>query len=64
MKGVDCSDVLAHLTLNVADFYTNQNQRDLIVDLAASLAGKLETLRPEDASSARVCSAIWSGIRG
>jgi len=54
VKDVDGGDVLAHLTFNVTDYYSNQNQRDLVVGLADYLAKKLETLRPEEASSARV----------
>jgi putative DNA methylase len=51
---VDGGDVLAHLTLNVTDFYSNQNQRDLVVELVNYLAGKLESMRPDEVSSARV----------
>jgi putative DNA methylase len=54
VKNVDGGEVLAHLTLNVTDYYSNQNQRDLVVGLADYLAKKLETLRPEEASAARV----------
>jgi putative DNA methylase len=38
----------------VPNYYSNQNQRDLVVGLADYLAKKLETLRPEEASAARV----------
>jgi putative DNA methylase len=54
VKNVDGSEVLAHLTFNVADYYSNQNQRELVVGLADYLAKKLETLRLEEASAARV----------
>ena len=54
VKNLDGGEVLAHLTLNVADYYSNQNQRDLVVELADYLSQKLETLRPEEASAARV----------
>jgi putative DNA methylase len=53
-KNVDGGEVLAHLTLNVPNYYSDQNQRDLVVELAAWLAKKLETLRPEEAGNARV----------
>lgn len=53
-KNVDGGEVLPHLTLNVPNYYSDQNQRDLVVELAGYLAKKLETLRPEEASSARV----------
>jgi putative DNA methylase len=54
VKNLDGGEVLAHLTLNVTDYYSNPNQRDLVVGLADYLAKKLETLRPEEASAARV----------
>jgi putative DNA methylase len=54
LKSLDGGDVLAHLTLNVTDYYSDQNQRDLVVALADYIAKKLETLRPEEASAARV----------
>jgi len=54
VKNVDGGEVLAHLILNVRDYYSNQNQRDLAVALADYLAKKLEPLRPEEASAARV----------
>jgi len=53
-KNVDSNDVLAHLVLNVPDYYSNQTQRERVVELADYLARKLETLRPEEASAARV----------
>jgi putative DNA methylase len=53
-KNVDSDDVLAHLTLNVPDYYANQTQRNLVVELADCLARKLETQRPDEASAARV----------
>src|SRR2546425_6808331 len=54
VKNVDGSEVLAHLTLNVPDYYANQTQRDLVVELADYLAKKLETLRPDEASAAHI----------
>jgi putative DNA methylase len=51
---MDGNDVLAHLTLNVPDYYSNQTQRERVVELADYLAKKLETLRPDEASAARV----------
>jgi putative DNA methylase len=54
VKNVDSSEVLAHLTLNVPDYYSNQTQRDLVVALADYLAKKLDTQRPDEASAARV----------
>jgi putative DNA methylase len=54
VQNLDGGEVVAHLTFNVTDYYSNQNQRDLVVGLADYLAKKLETLRPEEASAARV----------
>ena len=54
VKNVDGNEVLAHLTLNVPDYYADQTQRDLVVELADYLAKKLETLRPGEASAARI----------
>ena len=53
-KNVDGNEVLAHLKLNVTDYYSNQTQRERVVELADYLAKKLETLRPDEASAARV----------
>jgi putative DNA methylase len=53
-KNVDSNDVLAHLVLNVPDYYSNQTQRERVVELADYLAKKLETLRPDEASAARI----------
>jgi putative DNA methylase len=53
-KNVDGNDVVAHLTLNVPDYYSNQVQRERVIELADYLAKKLEILRPEEASAARV----------
>jgi len=51
---MDGSDALAHLTLNIPDYYGDMTQRDLAVELADYLAQRLEELRPEEASAARV----------
>lgn len=51
---LDGNDVLAHLTLNIPDYYANQAQRERVIELADYLANKLEGLRPDEASAARV----------
>jgi putative DNA methylase len=51
---VDGTDVMAHLILNIPDYYANQAQRERVVELADYLANKLEGLRPDEASAARV----------
>ena len=51
---VDTTEVLAHLTHNVPDYYTDLTQRERAIALADYLAGHLETIRPDEASAARV----------
>ena len=51
---VDATEVLAHLTHNVPDYYGDLTQRDRAIALADYLAGHLETIRPNEASAARV----------
>jgi putative DNA methylase len=53
-SNVDGNDVIAHLVLNVPDYYSNTTQRERVVEIADYLAKKLESLRPEEASAARV----------
>ncbi len=50
-KNVDGEDVLQHLALNYTGYY---GQRERVVEIAGYLAGKLEALRPAEASAARV----------
>jgi hypothetical protein len=54
VQNVDGHEVLAHLTLNVPDYYANQTQRNLVVELGDYLARQLETSRPDEASAARI----------
>jgi putative DNA methylase len=54
VKNVDGSDVLAHLMLNVPNYYGDVTQRELAMELADYLARRLERLRPEEAAAARV----------
>jgi len=51
---VDTTEVLAHLTHNVPDYYGDLTQRERAVAVADYLAEKLDTLRPKEASVARV----------
>jgi putative DNA methylase len=50
----DGNEVLAHLTLNVPDYYADMTRRERVVEIADYLARHLEALRPEEASAARV----------
>jgi len=63
VKNVDGSEVLAHLRLNVPDYYANQTQRDFVIELADYLAKKLDILRPDEASAARVLRELIKNQR-
>lgn len=54
VNNVDGNEVLAHLTLNISNYYGDMTQRELAVELADYLAKRLDSLRPEEASNARV----------
>ena len=54
LADVDTTEVLAHLTHNVPDYYGDLTQRERAIAVADYLAEKLDTLRPEEASVARV----------
>ena len=62
-KGVDGAEVLAHLTLNVPNYYGDVTQRELVAELAAYLAKRLEALRPDEASAARVLRELVKNQR-
>ena len=51
---VDTTNVLAHLTHNVPDYYGDRAKRDRAIALADYLSGHLESIRPDEASAARV----------
>jgi putative DNA methylase len=53
-KNLDGTEVLAHLTLNVPNYYGDMTQREMAAELAEYLARRLDSRRPEEASNARV----------
>jgi putative DNA methylase len=55
--------VLAHLTLNVPNYYGDMTQRDLAVELSDYLAKQLDGLRPDEASAARVLRELVKNQR-
>lgn len=63
VNDVNSSDVFAHLTLNVPDYYSSQHQRQLVAEISDYLAKKLESLRPEEASAARVLRELVKNQR-
>lgn len=63
VKNVESNDVLAHLTLNVPNYYGDVTRRELVVELADYLARRLDALRPEEASAARVLRELVKNQR-
>lgn len=63
VNNVDGNEVLAHLTLNIANYYGDMTQRELAVELADYLAKRLDGLRPEEASAARVLRELVKNQR-
>ena len=53
-KDVDGNEVLAHLMLNIPNYYGDMTQRELAMGLADYLARRLDDLRPEESRNARV----------
>jgi len=53
-QNIDGAEVLAHLRLNVPNYYGDTTQRELVVELAHYMAKQLEGIRPDEASAARV----------
>jgi putative DNA methylase len=60
---IDGAAVLAHITLNVPNYYGDASQRDLVSELADYLAKRLEPLRPDEASAARVLRELVQNQR-
>ncbi len=53
-NNMDSDEVLAHLMLNIPNYYADMTQRQLAIELADYLARQLDGLRPDEASAARV----------
>jgi len=54
VKNVDGHEVLAHLILNIPNYYGDMTQRELTAEMAVYLAKRLDGVRQEEASNARV----------
>jgi putative DNA methylase len=63
VKNVDGNEALAHLTLNVPDYYGDMTQRELAIELASYLEKRLDASRPEEASAARVLRELVKNQR-
>lgn len=62
-NNVDGNEVLAHLSLNIPNWYGDTTQRGLATELADYLANRLDTLRPAEASNARVLRELVKNQR-
>ena len=62
-NNIDGNEVLAHLTLNVPNYYGDTTQRQLAIELADYLATRLENLRSDEASAARVLRELVKSQR-
>jgi putative DNA methylase len=60
---VDGRQVLAHLTHNIPNYYGDMTQRQLAIALADYLAQRLDQLRPEEASAARILRELIKNQR-
>jgi len=60
---IDGAEVLAHLTLNITEYYSDQTLRDIAAELADYLAKHLETIRPAEASAARILRELIKNQR-
>ena len=63
VKNVDSNEVLAHLTHNIPNYYADMTQLALAAELADYLARRLETLRPEEARTARILRELVKNQR-
>ena len=54
LDNVDGNGVLAHLRINIPDYYGDMTHHGLAVELADCLAKRLTGLRSEEADAARV----------
>jgi putative DNA methylase len=62
-KNMDGDEVLTHLMLNIPNYYGDMTQRELAMELAEYLGKRLDHLRPEEASNARVLYELLKNQR-
>lgn len=63
VKNMDGNEVLAHLTLNIPNYYGDMTQREMAIELTDYLAKRLDELRPEEASAARILRELIKNQR-
>ncbi len=57
-KEVDADEVMAHLTLNVPDYYSDAGMRRLVLAITDYLSEKLMGIRPEEADAAKLLAEL------
>jgi len=62
-NNTDGSEVISHLTLNIPNYYGDTTQREMAAELADYLSKRLEVLRPDEASNARVLNELIKNQR-
>jgi putative DNA methylase len=63
VKDMESNEVLAHLMLNIPDYYSDITQRELAIELADYMEKRLEAIRPEEARAARVLRELVKNQR-
>jgi putative DNA methylase len=63
VKNMDGNEVLAHMMLNISNYYSDVTRREMVVELANYLAKQLEGLRPEEAGNAGVLFELVNNQR-
>ena len=57
-KEVDADEVMAHLTLNVPDYYSDAGIREHVIAITDYLSEKLMGIRPEEADAAKLLAEL------
>ena len=57
-NNLDGNEVLAHLTLNIPNYFGDMTQREMAMGMAEYLSKQLADLRPDEARNARVLSEL------
>ena len=62
-RNVDGEEVLAHISLNVPNYYGDMTQREAVAELANYLQKRLDVLRSDEAAAARVLRELVKNQR-
>lgn len=63
VNDIDGNEVLAHLMLNIPNYYGDMTQRELAAELSDYLAKRLDALHSDEASAARVLRELMKNQR-